>query len=59
MASILLVVGQLAIIVAPVLERFINPAGFAPIVIDEIALGLWLLTRGVRNLETQPGRPNS
>jgi hypothetical protein len=54
MASIMLVIGQLAIIVAPALERFINPAGFAPIVIDEIALGLWLLARGVRNLETQP-----
>jgi len=51
LASILLVFGQLAIIVAPSLERLINPAGFAPIVIDEIALGLWLLTRGVRTLQ--------
>jgi hypothetical protein len=47
-ASCLLVLGQLVIIVAPPLEQFINPAGFAPIVIDEIALGFWLLTRGVR-----------
>ena len=54
LASCLLVLGQLAIIVAPSLERLINPAGFAPIVIDEIALGLWLLVRGVQVSEATP-----
>ncbi|MGB9111085.1 MAG: DUF4386 domain-containing protein [Telluria sp.] len=54
LASCLLVLGQLAIIVAPSLESVINPAGFAPIVIDEIALGLWLPVRGVRVSEARP-----
>jgi len=47
-ASLLLAFGQLAVIVAPNLEHAIVPAGYAPIVVDEIALGLWLLVRGVR-----------
>lgn len=45
-ASLLLLVSQFAIIIFPEVERIIIPAFFAPIVIDEIVLGLWLLFKG-------------
>lgn len=46
-SSLLLVMSQFAIIVLPDLEKIILPASFGPIVIDEIALGFWLLFKGV------------
>ena len=39
---------QFAIIVFPDVEKIIIPASFGPIVIDEIALGFWLLFKGVK-----------
>ena len=52
-SSLLLLLSQFAIIVFPDLEGKILPACFGPIVIDEIALGLWLLIKGV-NISTPP-----
>ncbi len=46
-SSLLLLASQFAIIVFPELEKAIIPACFGPIVIDEIALGCWLLFKGV------------
>jgi hypothetical protein len=45
-ASLLLLISQLVIIVYPSVEKFIIPACYAPIAIDEIALGFWLLIKG-------------
>ncbi len=47
-ASLVLIASQFAVIVAPSVESTIIPAAFAPIVIDEIALGLWLLLVGAK-----------
>jgi hypothetical protein len=52
-SSLLLLLSQFAIVVFPGLENKILPACFGPIVIDEIALGLWLLIKGV-NIFTPP-----
>ncbi len=46
-SSLLLLMSQFAIIVFPDLGKIIIPASFGPIVIDEIALGFWLLFKGV------------
>ena len=45
-ASLLLLVSQFAIIIFPNVEKTIIPACYAPIAIDEIALGFWLLFKG-------------
>jgi hypothetical protein len=45
-SSLLLLLSQFTIIIFPDLEKTIIPAAFAPIIIDEIALGLWLLIKG-------------
>ncbi|WP_426667374.1 DUF4386 domain-containing protein [Mucilaginibacter sp. McL0603] len=45
-SSLLLLMSQFAIIISPDLENIIIPACFGPIVIDEIALGFWLLFKG-------------
>ena len=45
-SSLLLLVSQFTIIIFPDLEKIIIPACFAPIAIDEIALGFWLLCKG-------------
>jgi hypothetical protein len=45
-SSLLLVISQFAIVIFPDLEKIIIPACFGPIVIDEIALGFWLLFKG-------------
>jgi magnesium-transporting ATPase (P-type) len=46
-SSLVLLMSQFAIIVYPGLEQKIIPACFGPIIIDEIALGIWLLFKGV------------
>jgi hypothetical protein len=46
-ASLLLLASQFAIIVFPDVEKIIIPACYGPIAIDEIALGFWLLFKGV------------
>ncbi|MGZ4068549.1 MAG: DUF4386 domain-containing protein [Bacteroidia bacterium] len=46
-ASVLLLVSQLAIIVLPAIEGTIIPVCYAPIAIDEILLGYWLLFKRV------------
>lgn len=45
-ASLLLLMSQFAIIIFPAVEKIIIPACYGPIVIDEIALGFWLLFKG-------------
>jgi len=45
-SSLLLLLTQFAIIIFPGVEKIIIPACFGPIVIDEIALGFWLLFKG-------------
>ena len=45
-SSLVLLLSQFAIIIYPDVEKTIIPACFAPIVIDEIALGFWLLFKG-------------
>jgi len=45
-SSFLLLLSQFAIIIYPDVEKTIIPACFGPIVIDEIALGFWLLFKG-------------
>jgi hypothetical protein len=45
-SSLLLFLSQFAIIIYPNVEKTIIPACFGPIVIDEIALGFWLLFKG-------------
>jgi uncharacterized protein DUF4386 len=52
-ASLLLVISQFVIIISPHLEKIIIPAFFAPIVIDEIALGFWLLLKGAKIPEAE------
>jgi len=47
-ASLLLLTSQFAIIVFPAVEKKIIPACYGPIALDEIALGLWLLFKGVK-----------
>ena len=46
-ASLLLLISQFTIIVFPAVEKIIVPACYGPIAIDEIALGFWLLLKGV------------
>jgi hypothetical protein len=45
-SSLILLMSQFAIIIFPDVEKIIIPACFGPIVIDEIALGFWLLFKG-------------
>jgi len=45
-SSVLLLLSQFAIIIYPNIEKTIIPACFGPIVIDELALGFWLLFKG-------------
>lgn len=47
-ASLLLLISQFAIIIFPDIEKTIIPACYAPIALDEIALGFWLLLKGVQ-----------
>jgi len=47
-ASLLLLISQFAIIVFPAIEKIIIPACYAPIALDEIALGFWLLLKGAK-----------
>jgi hypothetical protein len=51
-ASLVLLLSQFAIIIFPDVENTIIPACYGPIVIDEIALGLWLLIKGVKIPDT-------
>ena len=46
-STLLLMISQVAIVVFPDVENIIIPACYGPIVIDEIALGFWLLFKGV------------
>lgn len=46
-SSLVLLLSQFVIIIFPEVERTIIPACYGPIVIDEIALGFWLLIKGV------------
>ncbi len=46
-SSLLLLLSQFAIIIFPDAEKTMIPACYAPIVIDEITLGAWLLLKGV------------
>ena len=46
-ASLLLLISQFAIIIFPAVEKTIIPACYGPIAVDEIALGFWLLFKGV------------
>lgn len=50
-SSLLLLISQFAIIIFPDVEKIMIPACFLPIVIDEIALGFWLLFKGIRIVE--------
>src|SRR4249919_1596302 len=45
-SSLLLLISQFAIVIFPEVEKTIIPACYGPIVIDEIALGFWLLIKG-------------
>jgi len=45
-SSLLLLISQFTIIIFPAAEKTIIPACYAPIAIDEIALGFWLLSKG-------------
>lgn len=45
-SSLLLLISQFVIIIFPEVEKTIIPACYAPIVIDEIVLGFWLLIKG-------------
>ena len=45
-ASLLLLISQFVIIIFPEVEKTIIPACYAPIALDEIALGIWLLFKG-------------
>lgn len=53
-SSLLLLTSQFAIIIFPEVEKTIIPACYGPIAIDEIALGFWLLLKGVNIPETEP-----
>jgi len=53
-ASLLLLISQFAIIVFPNIEKIIIPACYAPIALDEIALGFWLLFKGVNIPKIEP-----
>src|SRR6476620_3053458 len=50
-SSLLLLISQFTIVIFPEVEKTIIPACYVPIVIDEIALGFWLLFKGA-NLPT-------
>ena len=55
-SSLLLLFSQFAIIIFPEVESTIIPATYAPIAIDEIVLGFWLLMRGANIPKNQnPG----
>src|SRR5258705_8948639 len=45
-SSLLLLISQFAIIIFPEVEKTIIPLCYAPIAIDEIALGFWLVFKG-------------
>ena len=45
-SSLLLLISQFAIVIFPDVQEIIIPACFGPIVVDEIALGFWLLFKG-------------
>jgi hypothetical protein len=45
-SALILLMSQFAIIIFPDVEKIIIPVCFGPIVIDEIALGFWLLFKG-------------
>ena len=45
-ASLLLLISQFVIIIFPEVEKTIIPACYAPIALDEIVLGIWLLFKG-------------
>ena len=45
-SSLLLLISQFVIVIFPEVEQTIIPACYAPIALDEIALGLWLLFKG-------------
>jgi len=53
-ASLLLLISQFAIIVFPNIEKIIIPACYAPIALDEIALGFWLLFKGANIPKIEP-----
>ena len=53
-ASLLLLISQFAIIVFPNIEKIIIPACYAPIALDEIALGFWLLFKGANIPKLEP-----
>ena len=52
-SSLLLLFSQFAIIIFPEVENTIIPATYAPIAIDEIALGFWLLIKGANIPQTK------
>jgi hypothetical protein len=54
-SSLVLLVSQFTIIIFPDLEKIIIPASFGPIVVDEIALGFWLLIKGANISKMQSG----
>lgn len=54
-SSLLLLLSQFAIIIYPNIEKTIIPACYGPIVIDEIALGFWLLFKGAKISEITSG----
>ena len=47
-ASLLLLISQFAIVIFPEIESTLIPACYGPIVIDEMALGFWLLIKGAK-----------
>ncbi len=53
-SSLLLLISQFAIIIFPEVEKTIIPACYAPIAIDEIALGFWILFKGANIPEMVP-----
>lgn len=46
-SSLVLLISQFIIIIFPEMEKTIIPASYVPIALDEIALGFWLLIKGV------------
>jgi hypothetical protein len=51
-SSLVLLISQFAIVIFPEVEKTIIPACYGPIVIDEIALGFWLLFKGANILKS-------
>ena len=51
-SSLVLLTSQFAIVIFPEVEQTIIPACYGPIVIDEIALGFWLLFKGANILKS-------